>query len=183
MRSLVLLLLSSSAFLFHEFFLTPSSSSQAPSHPTDPLSSDIPPKYPIRYLPFALIGFLINCSCPVHGILIFFSYDGPRLKATPEGISDISAGNPPHPPFGIKEHDMNISIIGTGYVGLVPGACFAEFGVTVTCMDTNPNRVQQLPPGELPFSKKWALTTFLLVERRLVRWHPKNLQNTLKENW
>jgi len=46
---------------------------------------------------------------------------------------------------------MNISIIGTGYVGLVTGACFAEFGVTVTCMDTNPHRIQQLQSGELPF--------------------------------
>jgi len=46
---------------------------------------------------------------------------------------------------------MNISIIGTGYVGLVTGACFAEFGVTVTCMDTNPQRIQQLQSGELPF--------------------------------
>ncbi len=46
---------------------------------------------------------------------------------------------------------MNISIIGTGYVGLVTGACFAKFGVTVTCMDTNPHRIQQLQSGELPF--------------------------------
>ena len=50
-----------------------------------------------------------------------------------------------------KEDVMNISIIGTGYVGLVTGACFAEFGVTVTCMDTNPHRIQQLQSGELPF--------------------------------
>jgi len=34
--------------------------------------------------------------------------------------------------------------------GLVAGACFGEFGVTVTLMDANPNRVQQLHPEELP---------------------------------
>ena len=46
---------------------------------------------------------------------------------------------------------MHISVIGTGYVGLVPGACFAEFGITVTCMDTDSTRIARLQKGEVPF--------------------------------
>lgn len=46
---------------------------------------------------------------------------------------------------------MHISVIGTGYVGLVTGACFAEFGVHVTCMDTDARRIAQLEKGEVPF--------------------------------
>ena len=46
---------------------------------------------------------------------------------------------------------MYISVIGTGYVGLVTGACFAEFGLTVTCMDTDAQRIAKLEKGEVPF--------------------------------
>ena len=46
---------------------------------------------------------------------------------------------------------MNIAIIGTGYVGLVSGACFAEFGIQVTCVDQDEERVARLTRGELPF--------------------------------
>jgi UDPglucose 6-dehydrogenase len=46
---------------------------------------------------------------------------------------------------------MNIAVIGTGYVGLVSGACFADFGHTVTCVDMDPRRVAQLRAGEIPF--------------------------------
>jgi UDPglucose 6-dehydrogenase len=46
---------------------------------------------------------------------------------------------------------MQISVIGTGYVGLVTGACFAEFGVNVLCMDNDDKRIARLEKGEVPF--------------------------------
>jgi UDPglucose 6-dehydrogenase len=45
---------------------------------------------------------------------------------------------------------MKIAIIGTGYVGLVTGACFAEFGHEVTCIDKDENKVRRLCNGEIP---------------------------------
>ena len=46
---------------------------------------------------------------------------------------------------------MQISVIGTGYVGLVTGACFAEFGVNVVCMDNDEKRIARLEKGDVPF--------------------------------
>lgn len=45
---------------------------------------------------------------------------------------------------------MNVTMIGAGYVGLVSGACFAEFGAAVTCVDTDAARVASLQRGEIP---------------------------------
>ena len=45
---------------------------------------------------------------------------------------------------------MNIAIIGTGYVGLVTGVCFAEFGLHVTAVDKDVERIDRLTKGDLP---------------------------------
>ena len=45
---------------------------------------------------------------------------------------------------------MRIAMIGTGYVGLVSGACFSEFGVDVVCVDKDASKIDRLNNGEIP---------------------------------
>lgn len=45
---------------------------------------------------------------------------------------------------------MNIAIVGTGYVGLVSGACFSEMGISVTCVDIDESKIKRLLDGKMP---------------------------------
>jgi len=45
---------------------------------------------------------------------------------------------------------MNVVMIGSGYVGLVSGACFAEFGANVTCIDVDQSKIERLEAGQIP---------------------------------
>ena len=45
---------------------------------------------------------------------------------------------------------MKIAVIGTGYVGLVSGACFSEFGFDVTCVDNDPDKIARIMAGDMP---------------------------------
>ena len=48
---------------------------------------------------------------------------------------------------------MKISVVGTGYVGLVTGACFSDAGHEVMCIDNNPKKIEMLHRGEMQIGR------------------------------
>src|SRR5258706_1602061 len=76
---------------------------------------------------------------------------------------------------------MKIAVVGTGYVGLVTGTCFAETGNTVTCIDIDENKVKKLSAGEITIYEPGLEKIFLrnLKEKRL--FFTRNLEEGIKD--
>ena len=76
---------------------------------------------------------------------------------------------------------MNIAVIGTGYVGLVTGACLAEVGNNVTCVDTDRSKIEALEAGSIPIYEPGleALVQRNFKERRLQ--FATNLQDAIED--
>src|SRR6186997_472046 len=60
---------------------------------------------------------------------------------------------------------MKIAVVGTGYVGLVTGTCFAETGNTVTCVDIDKNKVEKLSAGQITIYEPGLEKLFLRNQR------------------
>jgi UDPglucose 6-dehydrogenase len=65
-----------------------------------------------------------------------------------------------NPNLNIKSGAMNIAVIGTGYVGLVTGTCFAEVGNQVLCIDNDPEKLDALRNGQIPIYEPGLQTLF-----------------------
>lgn len=65
---------------------------------------------------------------------------------------------------------MNVAVIGTGYVGLVSGTCFAEMGVQVTCVDNNPEKLKKLKNAEVTIYEPGLEIVFYrnIAKKRLI---------------
>lgn len=75
---------------------------------------------------------------------------------------------------------MKVSVIGTGYVGLVSGTCFAEIGHDVTCIDIDPKKIEMLKNGQSPIYEP-GLTELLERNIQYARLHFSNGYESVKE--
>ena len=61
---------------------------------------------------------------------------------------------------------MKIAVVGTGYVGLVSGTCFAETGNDVVCVDIDANKVARMQQGEVPIYEPGLESIFLRNQKQ-----------------
>lgn len=76
---------------------------------------------------------------------------------------------------------MKISIIGTGYVGLVSGTCFAETGVTVTCVDIDENKINKLNQGIIPIYEPGLESLVIKNKEKGKLFFTTNIAESLKD--
>ncbi|MER3499564.1 MAG: UDP-glucose 6-dehydrogenase [Chitinophagaceae bacterium] len=76
---------------------------------------------------------------------------------------------------------MKIAVVGTGYVGLVSGTCFAETGNTVTCVDVDENKIKKLNNGEITIYEPGLEKLFLRNQREERLKFTTNLAEAVKE--
>ena len=77
---------------------------------------------------------------------------------------------------------MNITIIGSGYVGLVSGTCFAEMGNTVTCVDIDPVKIKKLNQGIIPIFEPGLEVMILKNTKKKTLFFTTNLDKALKNS-
>src|SRR5213075_1106813 len=93
---------------------------------------------------------------------------GDRLAAGLLSGTDVT-GHPRRVASGGRRSAMKIAVVGTGYVGLVTGTCFAETGNEVVCVDIDADKVKKLTNGEITIYEPGLEKSFLrnLKEERL----------------
>ena len=76
---------------------------------------------------------------------------------------------------------MRLTMVGTGYVGLVSGACFAEFGIDVTCVDKDVSKIEKLEQGKIPIFEP-GLEDLVAKQVKAGRLHfTTNIEDSVKD--